>query len=523
MLYDYQEELCTKILNHLQGAQRCCASLATGGGKTFTFTELSKRLNGNTLILVNRVELVHQTIETFNALGVDPVSITRQVKNIEYGPYAVGMTQTIDSRFKKGKFDYNYYDNVIIDESHRLDYSTCLQHFTGKIIGFTATPIIEKSFAFTDEYGIKWTKKIPLAKYYHTLIEGVDINFLINNNFLVPEKPFISENYKGKGLKVDSKTGEFSTETVNKVYDKKEAFEELSLLFENHAKGQKTIIFNGTTKVNLRVYKGLKEKGYPVQMYDSMNNDEKDRERIVNWFRETPGAILCNVNVFTTGFDVKEVECIILNRATTSLSLYLQMVGRGGRITDKIYKPYFTFIDLGGNINQFGLWSAQRDWAHHFYNDEEKKVTESNPIPKSCKECGAFIEPKATICPECGAEMTKKEGPKLQTITGKDQVIQIRETPKPNTHSLIKYCQRNNLHLNTCRNLFYKGVAEMFERTPKSSFEAKTEIIKKNIKKTFEKDYALIQKSGLPGNYARKKETFFKSIFNEIQKYYETR
>ena len=41
-----------------------------------------------------------------------------------------------------------------------------------------------------------------------------------------------------------------------------------------------------------------------------------------------------NVGILTTGFDCPNVEAIILNRATKSLSLYYQMIGRGSRIAE---------------------------------------------------------------------------------------------------------------------------------------------------------------------------------------------
>ena len=53
---------------------------------------------------------------------------------------------------------------------------------------------------------------------------------------------------------------------------------------------------------------------------------------ILDWFKKTPNAILTSVSILTTGFDEPTVESIILNRATKSLTLYYQMIGRGSRI-----------------------------------------------------------------------------------------------------------------------------------------------------------------------------------------------
>jgi ATP-dependent helicase IRC3 len=63
-LRDYQVDIINNVLSHLHKNDKCCVSLATGGGKTVIFSELIKNLKGNILILVHRDELVEQTKKT---------------------------------------------------------------------------------------------------------------------------------------------------------------------------------------------------------------------------------------------------------------------------------------------------------------------------------------------------------------------------------------------------------------------------------------------------------------------------
>jgi type I site-specific restriction endonuclease len=74
------------------------------------------------------------------------------------------------------------------------------------------------------------------------------------------------------------------------------------------------------------------------------------------------------VGILTTGFDEPTVETIILNRATKSLTLYYQMIGRGSRKLPN--KDNFTVIDLGNNAARFGLWSEAVNWQHIFKSPE---------------------------------------------------------------------------------------------------------------------------------------------------------
>ena len=78
-----------------------------------------------------------------------------------------------------------------------------------------------------------------------------------------------------------------------------------------------------------------------------------------------PDAILSSVSILTTGFDEPTVETIMLNRATRSLTLYFQMIGRGSRVLPD--KTEFNVIDLGNNVARFGMWQAPIDWQEIFH------------------------------------------------------------------------------------------------------------------------------------------------------------
>jgi type I site-specific restriction endonuclease len=111
------------------------------------------------------------------------------------------------------------------------------------------------------------------------------------------------------------------------------------------------------------VFYSFKKAGYNVRHLDNTAS-KQDRKDILKWFKHTPDAVLSSVSILTTGFDEPSVETIILNRATRSLTLYFQMIGRGSRI----YKNHNTFqvIDLGNNVARFGPWSQPVDWQHIF-------------------------------------------------------------------------------------------------------------------------------------------------------------
>jgi type I site-specific restriction endonuclease len=83
----------------------------------------------------------------------------------------------------------------------------------------------------------------------------------------------------------------------------------------------------------------------------------------------------------TTGFDEPTVETIIINRATRSLTLYHQMIGRGSRKLPN--KSQFKLIDLGNNVRRFGYWQDYINWQDAFrFPDRflESKLSEGDDI-----------------------------------------------------------------------------------------------------------------------------------------------
>ena len=133
--------------------------------------------------------------------------------------------------------------------------------------------------------------------------------------------------------------------------------------YEQRAKGKKTLIFNAGISTSQQVYYTFKDAKYPVRHLDSTAPKTK-RKEILEWFKKTPGAILTSVGILTTGFDEPTIQTIILNRATRSVSLYYQMIGRGSRVIPG--KTTFDVIDLGNNAARFGFWAAGLEWQKIF-------------------------------------------------------------------------------------------------------------------------------------------------------------
>jgi len=161
--------------------------------------------------------------------------------------------------------------------------------------------------------------------------------------------------------------GDYTVSSSEKLYGNFFMQEKLLYAYEQKAKGTKTLIFNNGINTSKIVHQMFKDAGYEARHLDNTHS-EVERRDILHWFRTVPNAVLSSVSILTTGFDEPTVETIILNRATKSLTLYHQMIGRGSRVLPG--KTDFNVIDLGNNARRFGLWESSVDWQDIFRNPD---------------------------------------------------------------------------------------------------------------------------------------------------------
>jgi len=302
-----------------------------------------------------------------------------------------------------------------------------------------------------------------MSEIYQDIVVGASIGDLIKLGNLVQEITFVKNYTDNSKLKIDSKTLDYSEQSMNDAYNDENALFNVVLNYKEICEGKKTMVFNSSSKSNLLVYNKFLEAGYNVKMFDSINECES-RKSVVNWFKNTPNAILCNVSVFTTGFDVTDVEAIILNRPTNSLSLFLQMVGRGGRSTKSIYKDNFIVIDGGGNIDRHNEWSdATRDWKRIFFEglnkEKEKSKKENIEDVQQCDECGFLMPKTLDECPECGYKIPKKVKEKVE-----DNIVSmpIKKIPSPNAEKIYIYTKSQNQDLNFAWRILINQLFDLF-------------------------------------------------------------
>lgn len=403
--YQYQIDLIDNSVRALIKHQIICVQAPTGAGKTVMFSILAERfynkIHKSVIILVHREELLIQTMDTIvNMFGIYPTLIVAGVKNVKPSPVYIGMIESVINRIDI----IPEVGLLIVDECHIAIFNKAIPHFSDSLImGFTATPKSSQ-------------KKYPLNSIYRKLVQGPQISELIalkrlsRNTTRCPKEVVNTANIK-------ITAGEYDNFEMGKEFSNPKYVLNTFNYYCQFAKGKKTMIFNVNVEHSLLVTETFNflgsYSGITAKHIDG-NTDKAERAAIIKWFKETPNAVLCNVGIATVGFDEPTIECIIVNRATKSMPLWLQMCGRGGRFLLGL-KEYFDILDMGGNAIVHGDWSDDRDWGYIFDNPES--YTEGGIAPtKICPSCFGMVHAAVAVCKlkdlddiECGYVFNKKQ------------------------------------------------------------------------------------------------------------------
>ena len=362
-LYDYQKGDIDAIFERIDNASpqhHLLYQLPTGGGKTVIFSEIVRRYiqkhDKKVVVLTHRIELCKQTSKMLKGFGVKNKIINSNVKELpDQNDYScfVAMIETLKNRLNDDKLKIQDVGLLIIDEAHFNSFRKLFSAFSNAfILGVTATPLSSNI-------------KLPMYKNYNELIVGDTIQNLIDKGFLANATTY-SYDVGLTSLKVGI-NGDYTVKSSEDLYTNMVMQEKLLHAYTEKSLGKKTLIFNNGIHTSIYVYESFKQAGFNIKHLDNTTTAE-DRKEILSWFKKTPDAILTSVGILTTGFDEPTVESIILNRATKSLTLYFQMIGRGSRKLPN--KDEFTIIDLGNNALRFGLWNNPVDWQHIFKSPE---------------------------------------------------------------------------------------------------------------------------------------------------------
>lgn len=399
---DYQSRAFLDVRNSfMSGKKRPLYVLPTGGGKNVVLNgvaEMSIRKNKNVLILAHRVELIEQIEETARELFKMNTSFIAPGKTYkEFGKLQVGSVQTVVNRLEKIRKP----DLIIVDEAHHYrkgsTYDKIFDYYKTWSLGLTATPC-----RLSGE---------PLGDYFDDMILGPTMKDLIRDGYLCDYDLFCPESSalnKAELSDVKLSQGDFNKQIIEEIMDKPSITGDAITEYNKYCKGKRGVVFCTSIKHAANVAEQFRASGIAAMSIDG-KMDPNERRKIIAAYRSGEIKILTNCNIVTEGFDLPAIEAVIQLRPTASLSLYLQMVGRGLRSFEG--KEKAVILDHVDNWKRHGLPDDDREWSlYKKIMPRKKSKDDDEENLKVCENCFLQVKATARVCRNCGHVFVASEG-----------------------------------------------------------------------------------------------------------------
>ncbi len=398
--YSYQSQILDKLdaERKIHGRMRNLIVAATGTGKTVisaldyrNFRKENPSKRSHLLFVAHREEILKQSMYTFRAI----------LRNANFGDMFVGnhkpnsienlfiSIQTLNSQNFTEKTSDDFYDYIIVDEFHHAaapTYKKLLSYYKPKILlGLTATPE-------------RMDGKNILEYFDNHIAAEIRLPEAIDRKLLCPFQ------YFGITDTVDLDTLKWSAGG----YDKKELSNIYTLSGFTATRRADYVVSSLLRYVtDIAFVKGLgfcvsiehacfmsrhfNEHGIPsISLTGKSTDDERNtaRDKLVN------GDIkfIFVVDIYNEGVDIPEVNTVLFLRPTESLTIFLQQLGRGLRLSEN--KECLTVLDFIGQANK--KYNFESKFASLLSNTNHSVSNEiKNGFVSMPKGCYIQLEEKA--------------------------------------------------------------------------------------------------------------------------------
>ncbi len=352
---------------------------ATGTGKTYLSAFDARAFKAKKLLfVVHRLTIAKDSLNTFkNVFGNERTMGLYSGDQRELDcDFVFSTIQTISKSTHLENFSREYFDYIIIDETHRSgadSYLRLIEYFKPKfLLGMTATPertdgndifqIFDHNIAYEIRLNRAMEEEMLSSFHYYgvtdLIIDNIEIDKKTDFNLLVSDervKRIIDQaNFYGSDNGI--------TRGLIFCSRKNEAIE-LSALF--NLRGFKTIALTGDSSEE--------ERARSIEKLETDNLSEKL-------------DYIFTVDIFNEGIDIPKVNQIIMLRPTESSIIFIQQLGRGLRKVEG--KNYLTIIDFIGNyennylipIALYGDTSYNKDSLRKLITEGSKMIPGSSTI-----------------------------------------------------------------------------------------------------------------------------------------------
>ena len=397
---------------------------------------------GRVLIVAHNKKLVRHNSKACRDLGLSPGICSASISTNAFARITVGTIGTIINRVRMFKDVIA----ILVDEVHMVPPAKSSQYRRlfeklehAKIHGLTGTP-------FRADGTGDLAKTFGPIVFRYTFLDALRDGYV---KPLVPVDAGEDETINVDGLK-----------TVAGDFDLEEMAPRAIKLAPSHVKTtievmqkfarKRVLVFCCNIKHVDKIEGEFKRLGVPrVYGVHSRSDDDKQDKSIIAFENDPNGGILVSCNMFTTGFDVPDIDYIVFCRASKSAVYYAQGLGRGARITP--YAANCLVSDFGGNIQRHGTLDAvmaapgrmltcdekpcRTEWETWQHGRTCPKCQTIHRTAPKCKSCSERFDPHfyGMRCPHCGQHQSDVK-----------QCAACEETYAAFLHPICPFCSFDN-------------------------------------------------------------------------------
>lgn len=409
-----------------EGVRALLLVMATGGGKTVVaaLIALGALAKGKRVLFVGpRREIIAQAfwklveagvpeldLGVIMANGVIPHPATQQPYSARrpMAPCQVASLQTLNNRRLPPA------DVVFIDEAHHATSETwakVIRHYLeagAKVVGLTATP------CRADGRGLRIFERLHVIATFRELAA---------RGFLIVPRVFTSPKQADlAGVKV-SDSGDYNQAQLAERMDKRELVGDVVEHYLRLGPGRRGVIFAASVEHSRHLAKAFTEAGVPAGHIDGTTKAE-ERDLVLAQLRRGEIQVICNFGCLTEGWDEPTISYVALVRPTKSLSLALQMFGRGLR--PHASKADVVVADHAGVVHAHGFPQDDREW-----DLEGIAKRPASTSCRTCPKCYASFTPGTAVCSECGYVWPPAERDEPEQVDGELVEASETDTPRP--------------------------------------------------------------------------------------------
>ena len=362
---------------------------ATGTGKTIIsafdyrrFFQANKEHN-RLLFIAHRDEILTQSLGKFRLVLKDrnfgDVWDSRQPRPNQM-EHLFASIWTIDSQDLISKVSPDYFDYIVVDEVHHgaaKTYEKILNYFTPKVLlGLTATPERMDRKNILAFFNNKITSEIRLPEAIDRKLLSPFQYFGITDSIDLGEVRWVNGDYDETQLTTLYTQGSEASKRVQLIINSlNEYTADLSLV--------KGLGFCATQEHAKFMAEAFNANGIPSISLDS-NSPSSERDTAKARLQKGEINFIFVVDIYNEGVDIPEINTELFLRPTQSLTIFLQQLGRGLRLSEN--KECLTVLDYIGQANR--QYNFEERYSALLYNSSESVVGEiQNGFPSLPKGC----------------------------------------------------------------------------------------------------------------------------------------